>query len=568
MCESPTGFWVGRCRQRRKRANNYFRLSFKRDWNTSVWTDILRSTSNRGPSVSISEDERRSRLLDAMPAIAWSASAQTFRFTYVNPAAETLLGYPVSRWLSEPNFWSEHLHPEDLHVPMLCHNETLAGRNHELVYRMVAADGRTVWLRDYVNVHHVNGRAVELFGVMIDITREREAELAWNESRENFRRMVELSPDCMGVLVDDTYVYVNRSFVQLLGAGSEVDIVGRSGFSFIHPAHHEAVRQRLERVSGGESAPYARRQFRRIDGSYVDVEVAALPLRYDNRAAVQIIARDITDRVRAEAELQVREARLDLLASGTHEAVWEWFPERKQLWTNAAYRQMFGPNSDAATFLEDWLSQIHPDDPEDARAVFDDAIEKDLPNWWHEYRLRQADGSYAVVRDRGHIVKSPSGEHRVLRAIIDVTPLREAERQRAAAEAKFRWLVEQSVVGVYMMSGDRLTYINGTGARMFGYSSKELMSMDLRELLLVPEGRGDVFGGAPNVARIRRKNGTRLYVAFYPNEVTVDGETIIIGTAADITESVQARQALEASEQRYRELVDGISEIIYTLDQL
>jgi PAS domain-containing protein len=62
------------------------------------------------------QDERRSRLLDALPAIAWSADARTFRFTYINPAAEKLLGYPAQRWLDEPNFWTEHLHPEDRHV--------------------------------------------------------------------------------------------------------------------------------------------------------------------------------------------------------------------------------------------------------------------------------------------------------------------------------------------------------------------------------------------------------------------------------------------------------------------
>jgi len=160
-------------------------------------------------------DDRRSRLLDALPAIAWSASVETFRFTYVNRAAETLLGYPIQRWVDEPGFWTEHLHPDDRHVAAFCHNETLACRDHELVYRMIAADGRTVWLRDYVNVHIVDGVPVELFGVMVDITREREAEAASRESRENFRRMVELSPDCIGVHVDETYVYVNQAFVQL-----------------------------------------------------------------------------------------------------------------------------------------------------------------------------------------------------------------------------------------------------------------------------------------------------------------------------------------------------------------
>src|SRR5436190_2209750 len=254
-------------------------------------------------------EERRSRLLDAMPAIAWSASAKNFKFTYVSPAAETLLGYPVERWLNEPQFWVSHLHPEDEHVAMLCHNETLACRDHELVYRMVAADGHDVWLRDYVNVHSVDGVAVELFGVMVDITREHAAEEASRESRENFRRMVELSPDCIGVHVDGTFAYVNQAFVQLLGAKSESEIIGRTVLSFVDPSNQQDVRDRFGQLNAGESVPYIRERIVRVDGSLLDVEVAALPLRYGNRDAVQVIARDITEKVRAQQALEASEQR-------------------------------------------------------------------------------------------------------------------------------------------------------------------------------------------------------------------------------------------------------------------
>src|SRR6185436_19814067 len=251
---------------------------------------------------SVEHVDRRSRLLDAMPAIAWSATVDTFRFTFVSPAAEKILGYPAQRWIDEPGFWLEHLHPEDSHVPMLCHNETLAGRDHELVYRMIAADGRTVWLRDYVNVHRVDGVPVEIFGVMVDITRERMAEMASLEIRENFRRMVELSPDCIGVHVDGEYVYVNHAFVRLSGATSEAEIVGKNVLTFVDPSCHEVVRERLERLRRGESVPYLQEKIRRPDGSLIDVDVAALPLRYGDRDAVQVIARDVTARVRAEEE--------------------------------------------------------------------------------------------------------------------------------------------------------------------------------------------------------------------------------------------------------------------------
>ncbi|HET8775939.1 MAG TPA: PAS domain S-box protein [Thermoanaerobaculia bacterium] len=270
----------------------------------------------------VQQDDRLSRLLDALPAIAWSASANTFRFNYINPAAEKILGYPASRWLEEPNFWSQHLHPEDRHVVRLCHNETLACRNHELVYRMIAADGRIVWIRDYVNVYSVEGEPVELFGIMIDITREREAETAWKESRENFRRMVALSPDCIGVHADGKYLYVNQSFVELLGALNEAQIVGRSVLSIVDPAYHEAMAERLERLAAGENVPYVREKFRRVDGSLVDVEVAALPLRYDNRDAIQVIARDVTDRVRSEQALEASERRYRELVEGVSEILY------------------------------------------------------------------------------------------------------------------------------------------------------------------------------------------------------------------------------------------------------
>lgn len=301
------------------------------------------------------QDDRLSRLLDALPAIAWSASAETFRFTYVNPAAETLLGYPAERWLQDPLFWSERLHPDDRHVAAICHNETLSGRNHELVYRMIAADGRVVWLRDCVNVHCIDGVAVELFGVMVDITRECEAEAASRENLDNFRRMVELSPDCLGVYVEETYVYVNQAFVQLLGAKSEAEIIGQNVFSFLDPADHEEVRKRLVRLSAGESMPYVRQKCRRIDGSLLNIEVAAMPLRYGSRDAVQIIVRDITDRLRAEEELEVSEQRYRELVEDVTDILYALDREGNFVSLNRSFERSTGYR------VEEWLGRPFTD---------------------------------------------------------------------------------------------------------------------------------------------------------------------------------------------------------------
>lgn len=341
------------------------------------------------------QDQRRSRLLDAMPAIAWSADAQTFRFNYVNPAAETLLGYPVSRWLNEPHFWAEHLHPDDRHVPMLCHNETVAGRNHELVYRIIAADGRTVWLRDYVNVHKVDGVPVELFGVMVDITREREAEEASLADRENFRRMVELSPDCIGVQVNDTFVYVNQAFVQLLGATSEEEIVGQKILTFVDPAAHDSVRERLVQLRSGQSVPYMRQAFRRVDGSPLDVEVAAIPLRYGNRDAVQVIARDITEQVRARQALEESEQRYRELVEDVTEILFTVDHDGRFVSLNRSFERSTGYR------IEEWIGRPFAElfMPHSVSAVVED-FEQALAGrerLIHEYDLLAQSGAVVTV---------------------------------------------------------------------------------------------------------------------------------------------------------------------------
>ncbi|HEV7574032.1 MAG TPA: PAS domain S-box protein [Thermoanaerobaculia bacterium] len=341
------------------------------------------------------QDQRRSRLLDAMPAIAWSASAQTFRFTYVNPAAETLLGYPVSRWIEEPHFWADHIHPEDKHVPTLCHNETVAGRNHELVYRIIAADGRTVWLRDYVNVHKVDGIPVELFGVMVDITREREAEEAAFADRENFRRMVELSPDCIGVHVDESYVYVNQAFVQLLGATSEDEVVGRNVFSFLDATSRDSVSERLEQLRAGRSVPYIRETYRRVDGSPLDVEVAALPLRYGNRDAVQVIARDITEKLRARQALEESEQRYRELVEDVTEILFTVDRDGRFVSLNRSFERSTGYR------IEEWIGRpfaelLLPDSVAAALHDFDQALsghERIIP----EYNVRAQSGAVVTV---------------------------------------------------------------------------------------------------------------------------------------------------------------------------
>jgi PAS domain S-box-containing protein len=121
---------------------------------------------------------RYHNLVHGVDAIVWEADAATFRFTFVSKQAEAMLGYPVDRWLEEPDFWVNLIHPDDRQQAVeLCHRATVAGRDHDLEYRAVAADGRDVWLHDRVFfLRDSEGAPQQLCGLMVDVTERKRAE--------------------------------------------------------------------------------------------------------------------------------------------------------------------------------------------------------------------------------------------------------------------------------------------------------------------------------------------------------------------------------------------------------
>jgi PAS domain S-box-containing protein len=117
-------------------------------------------------------------IVDEVDAILWRADAATGRYTFVSRRAEELLGYPVARWLDDPDFWLERIHPEDRDFAAAYRRKYLRdGLDHESEYRVVAADGRAIWFREAVRVlaNGPGGSAV-LYGMMVNISRRKKVE--------------------------------------------------------------------------------------------------------------------------------------------------------------------------------------------------------------------------------------------------------------------------------------------------------------------------------------------------------------------------------------------------------
>ena len=139
---------------------------------------LLDVTDRRRAESALAETEEHFRaLVESIQAVVWRADARTFQFTYVSPRAEQLLGYPLALWLEEPGFWASKIHPDDRAEALAyCLRETAALRDHSFEYRMVRADGLTVWVHDAAHVVAEGGRPVGLVGVFLDLTERRTLE--------------------------------------------------------------------------------------------------------------------------------------------------------------------------------------------------------------------------------------------------------------------------------------------------------------------------------------------------------------------------------------------------------
>lgn len=150
-------------------------------------------------------------------------------------------------------------------------------------------------------------------GVNRDITKRKRAEEALRESEANFQRIVENSPDAIIVHRDGMIDFVNDAGVKMIGAASKSELIGKSVLYRVPSSYHEVIAQRVSRLQQGELPAPVEIKLTRMDDTEFDCEVLSVPFKRGNHFAVQVIARDITRRKRAEEEQQRLQGERDEL---------------------------------------------------------------------------------------------------------------------------------------------------------------------------------------------------------------------------------------------------------------
>ncbi len=458
---------------------------------------VLSSDASRRKS-----EDRFRTLVESVDAVIWEADAATLRLTFVSRGAERVLGYPQEQWVQTPDFWTDHLHPEDRSRALACEAEVLkTGQPHAVEYRLARADGQYRWFRDFTYaVKGDSGEIEYLRGILVDITENRNAQEALRISEQRYRDFISHSSDgvwrlemgepipidlpsdqALQHLLETGYMAeCNEALARINGRASADMLVGRRLKDLIPP-------QDTDRL---ESIHAVIRQGWRTQTNQFETVIGDLGRRYLERTSVPIVVdgqvlriwgstRDVTDLKRAEAALRESEEHFRSLVENATVGIYRATPDGRIVMANSTLIKMLGYET-----FEDLSArnlETSGSEPSHSRREFKALLEKDGEVRGLEGTWVMRDGSVRYVRESARTVRRPDGSVEYYDGIVeDIT----AHKHTEHALVRLRQAVDTSGEVIFMTDHEGvITFINREFTSLYGHSEEEVVGKSTPRIL-------------------------------------------------------------------------------------
>jgi PAS domain S-box-containing protein len=380
----------------------------------------------------------------------------------------------------------------------------------------------------------------------------------------------------------DRLIEVNPVALRLSGF-TRHDLL-QSQASYLFRSEERGGRQRLRQASEKSGLFHSQEGYllrTPEPGVWVPVSLSVARLHVTLRTIVLITARDLREQRETQAQLRKKEAELSQLMASIPDCLWSAEVGSAGGWTYHYISPMAQriTGYPAAHFLagpERWEGIVYPPD----RAAWAEA--RSLIRQGHprqtEYRLTRPDGSVRWVRESVAVARRDEGALRLDAVVTDVTDRRRAEEALQANHAMLRAVLEGITDAVFVKNrAGQYLMINSAGARRLGKPPDEVVGRDDAALSWAPEtarqvieddqrilatGQTQTFESASTAGGV-----TLLYLTTKAPYRDADGNVAgVIGIARDITALKEAEEACRESEDRLRQIVENVEEVLWMTD--
>ncbi len=441
--------------------------------------------------------------------------------------------------------------------------------------RYVNADGDIRWLYTIkLPLKDGKGKVKNVIGISTDINEQKLAEEALKEREQNYRSLIESSPDPIYVFQENKLVLVNQAWQELFGyTAKEVASSGFSEMKFVAPESKKIILKRLKKRLNNipVGSRYEMRGLTK-EGNLIDLEVSVSEIYWNGKKAVQGIYRDITERKKIEEALR-REA---FIFDNLYDAVIITDMEGKIINWNSAAANMYGYKKE-----EVLNSSSEILNKKSLHITLTEQIIRTVINegkWTGEINFVRKDGSEGISETVVFPFLDPQGEKIALVGVNkDITKRKITEDALRESEYKFRQIAEFSLVGIYLIQDGLFRYVNPKLAEIFGYKREEVIDKLGPQDVTPPDSfkavnnnilkrlKGEIesvhyeFQGLTKDKRI-------IDVEVYGAISRYKGKPAVIGTLLDITkrkriesELIKAKEKAEESDKLKSEFLAQMS---------
>jgi len=424
------------------------------------------------------------------------------------------------------------------------------------------------------------GNHVGVCGVGRDITERKEAEEALLKSEEKFRSIADAAMDAVLSIDEGGHIYyLNAAGERMFGYTSQ-EVTGKEMHTILMPERfREVFRQGMEafRAMGegqflGETHEFPAL---RKDGTEFLAEVSISTYQVEDNAHYVAIVRDITERKRIEEALRESEEKFRSLIENAMDIIVILDNEGRVTYVSPSVKRIAGYEVDDL-IGKNVFDLIHEKDLERALAAFERGTGRPGGMEHLDLSFLHNDGSWIMLELTAYtLLDEPSVGGVVINA-RDITERKRMEEFLKESEEQYRDLVENINDVIFRVdTSSVITYISPAIEKIGGYTPVELVGHpfidyvhpdDLPGLL---ESMQRTLEGElePYEYRVFDKQGKAVYVRTSSRPVVKQGQiTGIAGVLTDISERKRAEMAIRESEERYRDLVENINDVIFRVD--
>ena len=495
----------------------------------------------------------------------------------VSPSITDIMG------VSEPmsfETWFKHLHPDDVERIVSANIEAFKTlRFNETMRIYHPQEQKWVWIHAISTGFEDHERQCKYVnGILIDITREKEAEKALGESEEKYRTLVEESFDGIFIQRGQNIIFANKRLNEMLGYG-EGELIGQDHWAVYHPEFQALTRERaLARMGGAKVTPRYEVKLQRKDGSWFFGEINARSITFpsDEMNGIQVWVKDIHERKQAEEALHKSEERYRSLVENQTELVSRFTPEGTFAFVNDAYCHFFEKGKDELvgkkwhplpvdedlTLIQEKLQTLSPSNPS---VLIENRIFSGKGDiHWMQFvnsGLFDLDGNLMEIQSVGR----------------DITEHKQTEKALQESGEKYRGLFDESIAAVYLFDNKKnFLDSNQAGLDLLGYPREELLSMSIPDVdanpMVVQPAHEQLLSGDKIINyehELRRKDGKDITVLNNSRPLTNDDGQVVgmQSTLIDITEQKRSDRALRESEEKFKHLVKNSNDVFVIIDE-